>query len=107
MVLARWNVQVEIPNHGKYPEIFTIEPLVQRKGMKKSQTGDKIAEFTTEGKKFKVEILEGNLILNLGRNEEKYLSPYRSFKCYPVEIVLEPDSDVFTRRIVYEIALVK
>jgi hypothetical protein len=98
---------VEIRYHGKYPEISIVEPLVQHAGIDIKLGEEGQVEIINGEKKLSMRILEGEAQIKLGRDEDRYWSPYPSFKCYPVELILEPDKEEFSRRIVYEIAIVK
>jgi hypothetical protein len=97
---------VNVRYHGKYPTISIVEPLVEHTDIRIAQTGNRQIEVESKGKKFVIRILEGDCEIILGRNEDRYWSPYPSIKCYPVEFILQPDSDVFQRKLVYEIAII-
>ena len=96
---------VDIRYHGNYPEIAIVEPLVEQEGMDITQGDPGLVEITSGNKKFTIRILEGDAEIKLGRNQERYWSPYPSYKCYPVELIIAPDTNSFTRKIKYEIAL--
>jgi len=98
---------VDIRYHGNYPEIAIVEPLVEQEGMDITQGDPGLVEITSGNKNFTIRILEGDAEIKLGRNLERYWSPYPSYKCYPVEIILKPDRESFTRKIIYEIAVIK
>jgi hypothetical protein len=96
---------VDIRYHGKYPKISIVEPLVEYAGMEILLVENRVVEVKSGDKKFTIKILEGDAKFILGRDEDRYWSPYPSFKCYPVELVILPDSTSFSRNITYEIAV--
>jgi hypothetical protein len=96
---------VEIRYHGKYPEISIVEPLVEHAGMEVNLVADDLVEVKCRDKKFVIRILEGRAEFKLGWEKDRYWSPYPSFKCYPVELIIAPDTNSFTRKIRYEITL--
>ena len=96
---------VEIRYHGKYPHISIVEPLVQHAGVTINQINEKQVEIGKDEIKILLTVLEGDAKIELGTDKDRYWSPYPAFKCYPVNIIAEPDQVLSRKKIVYEISI--
>jgi hypothetical protein len=79
--------RVMLRYHGSRPIVRIVEPIVEQPGLKFHQIDARTLDIQGTGKVIRFEVIEGDVTLILGADEERFYSIYPSIKAYP--IVLE------------------
>jgi hypothetical protein len=98
---------VNLRYHGKRPQIYVVEPFINYPGTEFMKMGSGTVLIKGKNRQFQLKILKGKANIRLGENENRYWSPYPSIKCYPVTLVINPDTKYSSREIIYEISILK
>lgn len=98
---------VELRYHDRNPDVRIVEPIVQQPGMTFVQVDTRTVLIQGGKCKFKFELLEGNVVLELGEDEGRYWYPFPSIKAYPIVMkVQKPDAE-FKQKIRYRFMVLK
>jgi len=93
--------------HDAWPEIKIIEPFINYPGMTFTKKGKSKVIIASRKKKFEFILHDDDAELILGRNEDKYWSPYPALRAYPIEIIVPLPVSGFIKKISYEIRIVE
>ncbi|MFQ6113512.1 MAG: hypothetical protein ACE5NG_05415, partial [bacterium] len=91
---------VRLRYHGRKPQVKIIEPIVQQSGM-----NFQLVDSQGQNRQFRFEIVEGNVQIELGKDESQYWFPFPSIKCYPITLILQPAQEQFIQKIRYRISI--
>ena len=76
--------------HGSRPEVRGIEPVIHHPGMTFTQVDPRTVLITGRTARIRFHLLEGDASLVVGREADRYWSPYPALRAYPLEWVLPP-----------------
>lgn len=88
------------------PVITIVEPFIHYDGMTFEKVDSKTVSIRSKNAKVKFSILSGEVDLLVGREMEKYWSPYPALRAFPIELVVKPPDQGFQQTVVYEISVV-
>lgn len=91
--------------HGASPIIKIVEPFIEYAGMEFKQEDDRTVLITTNDKKIKLKVIDGDCKMILGMGKENYWSPYPALKAYPVELIIQPPQGGFIKNITLNIEI--
>ena len=91
--------------HDAWPAIKIIEPFVDLEGTTFDQTDDQTVIITNGKKKLRFSLVSGHAKMIMGRNREKYWSPYPALKAFPIELEITHDPTAFKQKIVYRVSI--
>ena len=83
---------VHLRYHHGAPLVQIVEPMVRWPNMTFEQQDSKTIAIKTAEKVFTLEILEGDVAIVLGENENRYVWPFPSLRAFPITLkVMNPD----------------
>jgi hypothetical protein len=88
------------------PVITIVEPIIDYPGMEYSMVDPSTVKIMADGKELEFKLLTDNVKIVVGRNREKYWSPYPSLKACPIELIVSPDNEL-SKVISYQIRIIK
>lgn len=97
---------IQLNWHDSWPLVKIIEPFIDHEGTTFEQTDDHNVIINTGEKKIKFSILSGHAKMIIGRNRDKYWSPYPALKALPIELEILPDTTTFKRTISYRVSII-
>ena len=97
---------VELRFHGRLPEVQIVEPIVERRGMRFERLDSGSVLIQGEERTFKFEIMEGEAMIELGKDESLNWYPFPSIKCYPIVLTVRAPEDPGKKTIRYRISIV-
>jgi hypothetical protein len=89
-----------------HPIITIVEPIIDYSGMEYYLLDSSTVKIVSDDREIEFRLLSNNAKLIIGRNREKYWSPFPSLKAYPIELIINPD-DKPSKVISYQIKVVK
>ncbi len=93
--------------HDGNRDVKIVEPIVQQPGMKYELIDNRNVRILGEKREFRFEVLDGNVKLELGKNESKYWAVFPSVKCYPIVLLVQKPEQEFKQKITYRIRILK
>jgi hypothetical protein len=102
--------RVEIRYHSRAPVVDIVEPIVQWEGMEARRVDSRTVFFSAKGKQIRFQVLSGAVMLEAGRDKEKYWQPFPAVRCYPILLKMHPPEQPYTgrdfkREIIYRITM--
>jgi hypothetical protein len=94
---------VTIKYTSEMQTVKIIEPIVEQKGMHFRLQDDHTVIIEGGKRNFKFELLSGKGKIELGKDADRYWSPFPSLKCYPITIILKKNKN--TERVSYQISV--
>ncbi len=84
--------KVSLRYHQGRPEVRIVEPVVRWENMFFDRTGPKLVQIRSGAKLFTFQVLEGDVQLSLGEQEDRYAWPFPSLKAFPITLKVLPPS---------------
>jgi len=80
---------------GASPTVTIVEPIVHHPGMTFHQVDARTAEIHAPTSRLRFRIAHGGASLSLGRQADKYWSPYPALRAYPLELTVPPPDKLY------------
>ncbi|MCB9259997.1 MAG: hypothetical protein H6612_11665 [Ignavibacteriales bacterium] len=96
---------VEINFHDRNPIVKIIEPIVQDKVTEIKMISPKKAEIIKDIKKFYFEIIEGDVMLSIADQADKFIFPFPAMKVFPLQIIVIKPESGFIQKIKYRLSI--
>lgn len=93
--------------HDGNKEVRIVEPIVKEPGMKFELIDSRKVHIQGEKRAFRFEIIEGDVQIELGKDESKYHAIFPSIGAYPIVLNVQNPGAPFTSKIHYRISLLK
>jgi hypothetical protein len=87
---------VKVTYHDNQPVISIIEPVVYQEGMVVKKINDKKIEIKYPGKEFIIEIVSGDVSIELGKNIDLFWQPFPAIRAYPIVLKIIPPENPFS-----------
>lgn len=85
---------------GASPAVRIVEPIIAHPGMTFTQTDARTVRIAGGGRTLRLELIEGDATLELGRDAAATWSPYPALRAYPVEfVVAAPAAEQLSRTV--------
>lgn len=97
---------VTIYYRDTHPVITIVEPIIDYSGMQYTLIDPSTVKIKSEKRTIEFKLLSNNAELVIGRDKDKYWSPFPSLKAFPIELVIIPDKE-FSKKIVYQLKVIK
>jgi len=96
---------VQLRYHDRYPEISIVETIVHEPDMIFEQVDNKTVLIKGGKREFRFEILQGDVEIEMGKDEANFWYPFPSLKCYPIVLKVIKGEEEFIQKIIYRISL--
>lgn len=96
---------IQLSYHDRKPMIRIVEPFVQQPGMSFRFIDPRNVLLQGGKRDFQLEIVKGNIQIELGQDESRYWFPFPSMKCYPVVLNIRQEQGNFKQEIIYRISV--
>ncbi|UCE17321.1 MAG: hypothetical protein JSV84_10495 [Gemmatimonadota bacterium] len=93
--------------HGKKTEVRIIEPIVQQHNMRFQLLNPGAVSIQGGNRDFRLEVVEGDVRLEIGQDESLYWFPLPAVKCYPLILYVDIPKRWFEQEIIYRISVLK
>jgi len=87
------------------PVITVVEPIIDYSGMQFTLIDPSTVKIESDAKVLEFKLISDNAELVIGRDRDKYWSPFPSLKAFPIELIVNPNDD-FSKTIVYQIKVI-
>lgn len=91
--------------HDLFDTIKIIEPIINYPGMQFELVNAKTVEIKSNDRNFIFELIEGDAKLVIGKDADKYWSPYPALRAYPIELIVSPPEKGFLKTIKYKLKI--
>ncbi|ANE51487.1 hypothetical protein [Flavisolibacter tropicus] len=98
---------IQLSWHDAWPAIKIVEPFVDAEGATFNAIDDRTVIINTGKKKLKFELVSGNAKIILGRNRDKFWTPYPALKAFPIELEVTPAVPIFKQTISYKVSVIQ
>jgi hypothetical protein len=98
---------IQLKWHDAWPTIKIVEPFVDGEGTTFNQIDDRIVIIESGKKKIRFELVSGDAKIILGRNRDKFWTPYPALKAFPIELEIVPAAPIFKQIISYKVTVVQ
>jgi len=96
---------IKLRYHGQMPVISIVEPIIQNPTTRFNKIDERTVEILGGSKEFVFELVNGEGVIELGNNNEKYNQPFPALKGYPIIINVKPANDEISKEIIYRIKI--
>lgn len=98
---------VHLTYHDARRVVSIIEPIIERKGMTFEPLGPRAIRIHAGTRVLEFALLRGEAELRSGIGRERYWAPYPALRAYPIELIVPPAGEEFTREITYRLRIVE
>jgi hypothetical protein len=91
--------------HDAMPTVHIVEPIIDYKGMVFTQVDGRTIRILAGRNVFEFKVAAGTAELRLGFERSKYRAPFPALKACPIELLVPPPVEGFTREVSYTISL--
>lgn len=98
---------VHLTYHDARRVVSIVEPIIDRKGMTFERMGPRAVRINAGKRVIEFTLLEGEAELRTGVARERYWAPYPALRAYPIELIVHPAGEEFTREITYRLRIIK
>jgi hypothetical protein len=96
---------IQITWHDAMPVVKVIEPFIHFDGMRFEQKDDHTIIIHMSDRKLELRITSGNANWIVGKDADKYWTPYPALKAYPIELEIKPRNDFFSETVSYRVSI--
>jgi hypothetical protein len=97
--------RVDLRFHDGPRDVTIVEPIVFHPGMRFEQPDRNTVRIISPKRSFTFRLLEGDAILSMGENQDKYYAAFPSLRAYPIILRVSPREGQMSSRIRYEIRI--
>jgi hypothetical protein len=98
---------IDLTYRDAMPIVNIIEPIIDNDGTVIERVDGRTLLIQTRHHLLEFAVVQGEVELVVGREKEKYYSPYPALRAVPVELRVSPPAFGFTNRIQYRIAVIR
>jgi len=98
---------IDLTYRDAMPTVTIVEPIIDNDGTVIERVDGRTLLIRTQHHLLEFAVLQGDVELAVGREKEKYYSPYPALRAVPVELRVPPPASGFTNRIQYRIAVIR
>lgn len=92
--------------HDLFDIVKIVEPIINYPGMQFKLVDIKTVEIKSNDRKFTFELIDGDAKLVIGKDVDKYWSPYPSLRAYPIELIVNSPEEGFLKTIKYRLKII-
>jgi len=96
---------IQLTWHDAGATVKIIEPFIHFDGMRFEKKDNRTVIIQMAGKKLELQITSGNASWIMGKDADKYWTPYPALKAYPLELEMKRGISGFTDTVTYRISL--
>jgi hypothetical protein len=89
------------------PRTTIVEPIIDYDGMTYRQIGKDSVLITAPRRRVLFSVSSGNVVLEIGRDRDRYRWPYPALKAFPIELHVVPPHDALEQTVVYKLTVVQ
>jgi hypothetical protein len=97
--------EVTLFYRGASPGVTLVEPIVFHPGMTFAQVDARTVLIKGAQRSLRLRVTAGHAELTLGREADKYWSPYPALRAYPIELTVPPPGEQLRQTVAYEISV--
>ncbi len=94
--------RVKLRFHDAVEQVVIIEPIILNPGTSVVKVNDHTVMITSGTLRILFRLIEGNAMLSIGEEREKYWSPYPALKGYPLKLTIIPGKETMEENVKYE-----
>lgn len=95
--------EVTLFYRGASPAVTLVEPIVFHPGMTFTQTDARTVIIQGAARRIRFQVTRGDAALHLGRDADKYWSPYPALRAFPIELIVPPPGEQLRQTVAFEL----
>ena len=88
-------------------DVRIVEPIVRQPGVTFEASGPRTVLIDGASRRFRFEVLDGDVTVETGRDEHRYWAPFPAVRCYPIVLNVRRAPGRLTQTVKYRLSIVK